>query len=322
MITAFPEVWRPLDLWSSYQVSDRGHIRRRPRGGRATSRLTPLKVNIDGYNNVTLVRGKKERVLRVDWLVCWTFHGAMPDKDMSVQHIDGITWNDWASNLRWEYPIVATQWYNGPVASAQHGYFKYGPFKSKTEVMPNLKYGDVIVAFDDTGQIVAFEFVFDRDVMNSTRNPYDLARYWRATAKRKLMEVELREGMDMAIDPNRNPYDAAAQYRELAKLHPDFMWAAYLLDASFYIEHMADCVYKNMVPPPITVVSGIRPPLHRPHAAAEAPAQTPQAPPVATRRPITRPAATQDPPADAAPSLYGKVRRRLVRDVPPGFFGD
>lgn len=313
MTIAFPEIWRPIASWSMYQVSDRGHVRRRPRGGRPTAKLLRLTVDTNGYENVTLTSGKRERTFRVDWLVCSAFHGNPPDRDMEVQHKDGVTWNDWNTNLRWGYRVMATQWYSGPVDAALRGYYRYGPYPSKTSILPYAKYGNVIVAFDDDGQIKAFEFVFSHDLANSTRNPYDLVRYWRATTKHKLMEVECREGMDVSMDPNRNPYEAAAQYRKMAEMHPDYAWALYLLEAAFYIERMADCVYKGLAPPEVQVVPAVRRPLEQPRAAPAVPAPAPSAPAPMARRPIHAQAAPA--PVQAAP--LGSAENPRPR--PPGF---
>lgn len=302
MTTAFPETWLPVT--HSYQVSDRGHIRRRPKQGRRTARLSPLHVDAEGYQNVTLIRGQKERTVRVDTLVCQAFHGK-PDKGMVVQHIDGVTWNDWSSNLRWEYQVVATEWYSGPIGPACRSFYRHGPYTSKTELLPCLEYGDVVVAFNE-GRIASFEFVFGRDLSNYVKNPFDMARYWRATVN-SLMQVERSKGMDMMlIPPDFHPYDAAQSYRSLAAMHPEYMWAHYLLDAAFYIERMADCIYKNIELPPSIVVPIARLPMKAPQ-----PVQAPAIPAPISRRPMTAPPV-------APPPVAPQTRRRTV--PPAGLF--
>lgn len=314
MNTAFPEVWLSIPRWSHYQISDRGHIRRRPKGGRLIAKTTTLQTNVDGYQTVTLVRGSKEITVPVDTLVCQTFYGKMPSKGMTIQHVDGVNWNNWASNIRWEYPIVSNRWYSGPIDAARRGYFKYGPLKSKTEILPNLCPGDVIVAFDDNAKIIAFEFVFSRDATKSTLNPFDLARYWRATVN-SLTQAERCRGMDMPVNPNANPYEAAARYRKLAEMHPDYMWATYLLEAAFYIERIADYVYKGVPPPAIVIAPAVRRSLDLPRAAPVAAAQAPTAPPVVARRSLTMPPAPAPRPA---PAMAPSPRRRSRNMKTPG----
>lgn len=311
MTVAFPEIWLPVSRASHYEVSDRGHIRRRPKQGRQAARLVRLQVDSEGYQNVTLIRGQKQRTLRIDELVCQHFHGNKPNKHMAIQHIDGVTWNDWASNLRWEYPVVANQWYGGPIDPARRGLFRFGPFASKLELVPHLKYGDIMVAFGDN-QIKAFEFVFGRDT-SEIQNPFNLARYWRATVN-SLTQVERCKGMDMPADPNLNPYEAAESYRKLALMHPEFMWANYLLDAAFYIERMADCIYKDIPLPANQVVPSQRRPMAMPRPAPPAATvQAPAAPVTMARRPMGSP--TVVPPLQAPP-----LRRRTT--AAPGLFND
>ena len=254
MITTFPEQWLTIPHFRAWQVSDRGHVRRNPVGGRETARLAPLKVTTDGQQYVAVTRGKVEAVFTVDTLVCTAFHGE-PKPGMIVQHIDGVIWNNWASNLRWEYEIVASRWYCGPIGPARLGFFRYGPYPSKTELMPHIKYGHVILAKDDNDKVVAFEFMITRDPTNGIRNPYDVSRYWRA-AVNTLTEVERCTGMDiMKMDPKdpQSVYEAAYRYRTLASMHPEYMWASYLLEASYYIEMMANMVYHDVAPPPVVV---------------------------------------------------------------------
>ena len=292
--TAFPEEWRKI-IGFKYEASDRGHIRRRPLNGAASPKFVPTSVDTNGNLIVVLTKGSKQSALYVDDLVCETFIGAPPDSDMYVEHIDGIIWNNWASNLRWSYKLMVAQWYCGPISEARKGIYKYGPFANQMDASAFLEEGDLLIAVDSNSKLVAFSFIFGSGFDHMFRNPYQLGNYWRATAH-TIMEIEQLKGMDVVVDRNENPYAAAEKYRQMAQMHSNCMWASYLMDAATIIEKLADIVQNDVA-------------LNFPKTVplpAQAPAQAPAPAPVIRRRINTAPAPAPSPQAQAP------VRRRIA----------
>jgi hypothetical protein len=179
---------------------------------------------------------------------------------------------------------MAEQWYCGPISGARRGYFRFGPYRSRLALLPHVQYGDIIMARNANHQIVAFEFALGRDFNREVRNPYDLARYWRASVN-SLTEVERCKGADIMLFNPKDPtqvYEAARKYRELAEMHPEWLWANYLLEASYYIEMMANLVYHDIAAPKVKVIPTTRRPFPK---AAEPPSPEPPAAPVRRRPP-------------------------------------
>lgn len=305
----------------AYQAGDHGHIRRRPLSHQDKKRYIKPHSDTSGRQLVTLKKGSDRNEYFVDELVCRAFHTRNPAKGMVVTHIDGIEWNNWPSNLRWSFNLMATKWYCGKIKDAAKGFYRAGPFSTPIDLSPHTEYGDIIVAYDTHGEMVAFEFVLGR-APDERKNPYALARYYRMACN-TLMEIERAKGLDVMIDKDANPFEAAQRFHQLADLHPEFMWASYLHEAAFFIERMATVVYGEVVAPVPKLVPATRQPL-RPMAAP-----APQAaPPMPTRRPLgslvtqPQPATPQAPPrrplAPPRPTKPATLRRAPV--PPSGFF--
>lgn len=280
MIVSNPEEWAPIPGWRNYVAGDRGHVRHRSK----TKSLSRI-VDTDGVQYVTLRKRTNQEEYQIDQLVCSAFHGSPPNNDLITEHIDGVLWNNWASNLRWAYPVMASKWYGGPVKDAIRGFFRYGPFKTKIELSRLLSKGDVLIGKGDNGKLVAFEFVFWRG--DDSLNPFDMARFFRAHVN-YVMEIEKLKGMDIVIEAN--PYAAAQKYHELANLHPEFMWARYLHEAADMIEVLANEV-RSGIDHPVTVVPSVRTPVPIPVAPVHA---RPQPKPVPPRISITHGPTTVD----------------------------
>lgn len=250
MITSTPEEWHVIPGWRNYEAGERGHVKLR-------SKVNNLKQTTDteGVEFVTLTQGRKQEEFQVDQLVCLAFNGAPPDGNLIVEHLDSVPWNNWASNLRWAYPIMATNWYCGPIKDALNGFYRFGPYKTKIALNRHLQVGHILVATDDYGKLVAFEFVFWQG--GDSLNPFDQARYFRAYIG-SVMEIEKLKGMDIVV--SKTPYEAAQTYHELASMHPEFIWARYLHEAADMIELMANQL-RSDIKLPITVVASNRTPI-------------------------------------------------------------
>ena len=95
------EVWKPVDGWKEYEVSNYGFVRRVVAGfGSAPGRRLKRHIGNHGYLVVSLSRVETKKVdALVHRLVAETFIGNIPD-GMDVCHNDGVRTNSFASNLR------------------------------------------------------------------------------------------------------------------------------------------------------------------------------------------------------------------------------
>ncbi len=104
------EVWKSIDGWPEYQVSDLGNVRRilKSPSPKATKKnaenmgrpLSP-SVHRDGYLYVCLKRPGHYETKKVHRLVCEAFHGKPPLPNMDVNHKDTVRSNCAATNLEW-----------------------------------------------------------------------------------------------------------------------------------------------------------------------------------------------------------------------------
>lgn len=96
-----------------YQASSEGQIRSLAReyiNARGAHRKTPERIlsacaGGGRYLNVSLFRDSSTPVSwKVHQLVCRTFHGDKPFPEAVIRHLDGNSFNNRASNLRWGTP--------------------------------------------------------------------------------------------------------------------------------------------------------------------------------------------------------------------------
>jgi len=99
-------IWIPCPAFPDYEVSDQGDVRRcwAPNGRTSIGKV--LSVNWSGgrerqYGSVLLRRNGASIRKYVHRLVCEAFHGPVPFDGAVVDHIDGDTTRNVASNLRW-----------------------------------------------------------------------------------------------------------------------------------------------------------------------------------------------------------------------------
>jgi len=98
------EIWRPIEDYPDYKVSDLGNVVSYKRG--VPRILSPWLHKSGGYPAVKLsVRGQPQRTVLVHQLVCRAFHGPKPSEKHEVAHNDGCPTNVAADNLRWAMPI-------------------------------------------------------------------------------------------------------------------------------------------------------------------------------------------------------------------------
>ena len=86
-------MWKTIDGWSAYEVSDAGEIRRE---GRV---LKPV-INRDGYLRQGLSSNNIKQTFRVHRLVAQAFI-PNPENKETVDHINWITTDNRVENLRW-----------------------------------------------------------------------------------------------------------------------------------------------------------------------------------------------------------------------------
>jgi hypothetical protein len=105
LIDGGAERWRQISDYPSYEVSDRGKIRRsiayrqHPAG-----KLLKPKPDTGGYLQVALSRDGRYGYFNVHRLVALTFLGPPPTPRHQVAHNDGVRSHNWVANLRWATP--------------------------------------------------------------------------------------------------------------------------------------------------------------------------------------------------------------------------
>lgn len=89
------EIWKDIEEYPNYQVSNFGNIK-----NKKTNRLLKSKLGRDGrYLSVYLCNNEKENTQRVHRLVAEAFLGKQPG--LMVNHIDGNKLNNRVENLEW-----------------------------------------------------------------------------------------------------------------------------------------------------------------------------------------------------------------------------
>lgn len=99
--------WRPIPGFPSYICSSHGEIVRvkmDKKGHRLTGQPLKTAVNYAGYHGVTLAEDGVRKSVRVNRIVCETFHGPAPSGRHHAAHNDGSRGNNSADNLRWATP--------------------------------------------------------------------------------------------------------------------------------------------------------------------------------------------------------------------------
>lgn len=99
------EVWRPVEGWPPYEVSNLGRVRRLGGTQKAIkTRILKLYVNEKGYQQVHLRDCGREKNAVVHRLVALAFIGPPPSPVHQVAHYDGNGQNAAVSNLSWKTP--------------------------------------------------------------------------------------------------------------------------------------------------------------------------------------------------------------------------
>ena len=99
------EIWRDITGYEGYyQVSDQGRVKSLERKGRKSERILKPSMDRDGYLQVGLHAGGKQKTLKVHRLVCQVFH-ENPDNKPEVNHINENASDNRACNLEWSTRI-------------------------------------------------------------------------------------------------------------------------------------------------------------------------------------------------------------------------
>lgn len=103
-------IWKPIDGFSAFEVSDEGEVRRIIAAKRGKGCGTPLPYLLRpyegnrGYWYYVLNQGTKRTSVAAHTLVCAAFHGPKPSHSHQVAHYDGSKKNNSPTNLRWTLP--------------------------------------------------------------------------------------------------------------------------------------------------------------------------------------------------------------------------
>lgn len=104
------DIWKLIDGFSAFEVSDTGKVRRIKAPKRGPGCSTPLPYSMlayksnGGYWSYVLCEGKKRTAVAAHTLVCSAFHGPKPSRWHQVAHYDGNKNNNSMENLRWVLP--------------------------------------------------------------------------------------------------------------------------------------------------------------------------------------------------------------------------
>ena len=99
-IYSIAEIWRVVEGFPSYSVSNRGRVRRTARARGTPAGILKNSRDRNGYAVVNLHQDRKQTKVYVHRLVARAFLGPQPN-GMHVAHWDGDGMNADASNLRW-----------------------------------------------------------------------------------------------------------------------------------------------------------------------------------------------------------------------------
>lgn len=250
------EVWLTVQGWTMYEVSCRGHVRRK-----RTRKLINPWWDSDGYGTAVLRSGPRQAEYYIDSLIASTFNGKRVNGERPI-HLNGQPWDSWAVNLNWgigsqpydNMTNLVIQWTVWSGGRMQHGpYTDYVAVKAAAS-----RIGDIIVGRNPKREIIAFQVMFSRNQMMAPMNPFDLVR----------------------------------KYEALAKQHPNQFWSHELLEAATVIAALAAENF-NAIPAPNTTgkppAAALQAP--KPNGAGESTPRPrrslalPQAAPAATSRP-------------------------------------
>jgi hypothetical protein len=96
------EVWKEIEGWPDYAVSDLGRVKRTTDYGRGKAGTIRTPVYVAGYAAVTLThRSGARKMLTIHSLVAKAFLGPPPVAGMEVNHIDADRRNPALVNLEW-----------------------------------------------------------------------------------------------------------------------------------------------------------------------------------------------------------------------------
>lgn len=264
------EMWLAVPGFQ-YLVGDRGHIKRR-RGKRpVVSRL-----DIDGYTQVLLQRGKTETWYQLDSLIAGIFTGRRLSHARPI-HLDGLPWNCWACNLDWGITSdlengdnLVTAW-----TVRTDGKLQHGPFDDKRAALQAARQGDTIVGRNSRNQIISYEIKFSANAAVAPRSPLDLAQ----------------------------------QYTVEAHTHNNQFWSVMLAEAAMVIRQLADehLAYLTAGNPAQVALQGEA--FAEPVVPATSNGEAAEAWPIEARRPRARRALPEAPVTPEAPA---KRQRRAL----------
>ena len=172
---SMPEIWRKVQDFPDYSVSNLGRVRRDTGGrGAKPGRILKPSKDANGYACVNLWRKNAQVKHYIHRLVALAFLGAAPSEAHHIAHWDGDGMNANVKNLRW-----ATQSEN-EADKARHGRLNYVPKGSRTVKPEQLSYAKRRVSEGASVNRVAKELGFCWDTLNYALGTGIAPRkYWR-----------------------------------------------------------------------------------------------------------------------------------------------
>lgn len=161
------EIWRPINYFEKYDVSDLGRVR----NARTHHVLRPY-VNYNGHCHVGLVKGGRQLKRGVALLVAEEFLPPPQSKHFDTPiNLDGDTTNNAAYNLAWrprwfsyKYRRQSQKYFNvGPVQDVETGLVYESPWVAairfgliEEHIIDSIMYGDLI--FPTRQRFIPLEF--------------------------------------------------------------------------------------------------------------------------------------------------------------------